>query len=416
METITEKQKGMEPVSLFKNRNFIFLLISTVFSAPGYYICLIASEWMMLTISDNRFYFGLLFIAAAVPRLIFMLIGGIIADRFNKRTILFISDVTRAVLILCLIIFIKTDVVTVWHLIVLAGIFGVADAFSYPATSSLLPTILADEQLQQGNSLIQVSGLLSPIFGAAIGGTLIAISGFASAFMFSFIMLIIASVTILFVKLTVEKADEKQTAWADLKAGFRYVRGNQLIVTIVMFALFINLLFTGPIAMGLPIIVKDVFQGDSINLATVESAMGIGSLIGVIVLVSVTIKKVGVTLVTSLIGLGITYMLVGFSTHLYVTVVLVLGMSFIVQFINIPLITTLQQTTEKKMLGRMMSFLMFASTGLVPISFLVTSLLITAGISIQIIMISSGLLLTLLALFNVRNKTILNLTNTRSEL
>lgn len=414
METMIE-QAEKKTGSLFKNRNFVFLLISTVFSAPGYYICLIAAEWMMLTISDNRFYFGLLFIAAAVPRLVFMLVGGIVADRSNKRTILFISDITRAMLILGVIIFILLDVVTVWHLIVMAGIFGIADAFSYPATSSLLPTILPNEKLQQGNSLIQVSGLLSPIFGAAIGGTLIAVSGFAGAFTFSFVMLLIASITILFVRLTVEKSTEKQSGWEDLKAGFRYIRANELIVTIVLFALMINFLFTGPIAMGLPIIVKDVFQGDSINLAMVESAMGIGSLIGVIVLVSFTIKRVGVTLIVGFIGLGITYMLVGLSTHLYVTAGLVFAMSFILQFINIPLVTTLQKTTEKKMLGRMMSFLMFASSGLVPISFLVTSLLITAGVSIQMIMMGSGLLLTMLALFSMRNKMILRLTNERSE-
>lgn len=392
--------------SLFKNRNYMFLLISTFFSAPGYYIYLIAAEWMMLTLSDNRFYFGLLFIAAAVPRLLFMLVGGIIADRFNKRTILFISDLTRALLTLFLVVFIMIDAVTVWHLIVLAGLFGIADAISYPVTSSLIPTILAEHELQKGNSLIQVSGLLSPIFGAAIGGTLIAISGFQGVFTVAFVMLLIASIIIMLIRVKHETIEEAKTPWEDLKEGFHYVKNNEFIISIVFLALVLNFFFTGPIAMGLPIIVKDVFLGNSINLAIIESAMGIGALIGVIVLVSISIKNSGVRLILMVVGVGILYMGLGFSNNFYITVGLVVMMSFLLQLVNIPIITALQRTTDKKMLGRTMSLFMLVSTGLIPISFLVTSTLISIGVGIQTIMIGGGAIVTIFAYYNLRNKSI----------
>src|SRR5690625_7644088 len=105
-----------EKINLFKNRNFLTLFISTLISSPGYYIYLIGAEWLMLTLHDNRFYFGMLFVAASIPRLLFMAIGGIVADRFNKRIILFISDFTRALLVLALLYFLMTNSVSVWHL------------------------------------------------------------------------------------------------------------------------------------------------------------------------------------------------------------------------------------------------------------------------------------------------------------
>ncbi|MFD1037673.1 MFS transporter [Virgibacillus byunsanensis] len=104
---VSDKQQVKLPV--FKKRNFVLLFISALFSSPGYFVYLIGAEWLMLSLTDNRFYFGMLFLAASIPRLLLLTTGGLVADRFNKRTILFFSDLSRALLILALIIFIMTD-------------------------------------------------------------------------------------------------------------------------------------------------------------------------------------------------------------------------------------------------------------------------------------------------------------------
>src|SRR5690625_2538979 len=397
-----------EKINLFKNRNFLTLFISTLISSSGYYIYLIGAEWLMLTLHDNRFYFGMLFVAASIPRLLFMAVGGIVADRFNKRMILFVSDFARAILILALLYFLFTNLVTVWHLILMAALFGISDAFSYPATNSLVPTIIEEDQLQKGNSFIQMTALLSPIFGPALGGTMIAIVGFEGVFSIAFIMLFVASIIVLFIRIKgSEMTETRQTPMEDFKEGLQYVRNHALIRSIMVLALLLNFFFTVPISIGLPIIVKDIFLGDSISLAIVQSSLGAGALLGTILLAMITLKKPGVVIVWSLTMMGILYICIGFSVHLFVTAGLVVIMSLLTQFINIPIITSLQKTTEKKMLGRMMSFLMTVSTGLVPISYLVTSLLISAGVSMQVIIIAGGVVITCLALYTFRNKRIL---------
>src|SRR5690625_7862630 len=95
------------------------------------------------------------------------------------------------------------------------------------------------------------------------------------------------------------------------------MRKNELIVTIVILAFFINFFFTGPIAIGLPILIKDVYKSDVLGLATVESSMGIGALVGTIILVIYQLKRPGLTAVWTLIGLGILYTLTSVSMSLY---------------------------------------------------------------------------------------------------
>ncbi|WP_246521450.1 MFS transporter [Ornithinibacillus massiliensis] len=406
MDTVAKQEELKIPI--FKNRNFVLLLISALFSSPGYFVYLIGAEWLMLNITDNRFYFGLLFFVAAIPRLILLVVGGLIADRVNKRTILFWSDFSRAVLIGILVILILTDSVAIWHLLVLSGLFGISDAFSYPAMNSLIPTLLKEDQLQRGNSFIQMTSQISPILGPALGGTLIALLGFAGVFSVAFGMLLVASIAVIFIRVKLEKQEEeKHTPLADLKEGFQYARKNELVISVVVMALFLNLFFSGPIAIGMPVIVKDVFAGSAVSLATIQTSMGIGALAGAIILASWKLKKPGKAVISSLISLGIVFSTVGLSANVWMMAGLVALMAVLTQIINIPIITMLQQSTDKKMLGRMMSMFMTVSTGLTPVSYIITSSLIALGVSIQWIIVVCGIIITLIAVYNIRNKKIL---------
>lgn len=395
---------------LFKNRNFIALFIATLLSSPGYYIYLIGVEWLMLTIDDNRFFFGMLFLAASIPRLIFLSFGGVVADRINNRLILFISDVSRAILILVLIGFILTETITSYHLIVLAVFFGISDAFSYPAINSLTPKIVENNQLQRANSLIQLTNQISPIIGPAIGGTLIALFGFIGVFSVATTMLLLSGLSVLFIQLKEIKTEqEKKTIWKSLTEGIHYVRKNEFLLTLVLLALVINLFFTGPISIGLPIMVKDIFKGEVLSLAAVETSIGIGALLGALLLSIFKIKRLGLTLVVNLVLIGLCYSFLGLSRYFYATIVLVSLLGILMQLINIPIITMIQQKADKKLLGRMMSIFMTVSTGLIPVSYMSTSLLIGFGVSIQMIIVTSGIVVILLALTQFRNKTLIKL-------
>ncbi|MDY0396030.1 hypothetical protein RWE15_18725 [Virgibacillus halophilus] len=178
----------------------------------------------------------------------------------------------------------------------------------------------------------------------------------------------------------------------------------------MVMAFFLNFFFSGPLSIGLPVIVKDVFHGTAGSLATVEVSMGIGALIGGAILATVTLKKPGKAMIAGLIALGVFFMVAGFAGNLWHLAALVALMALVTQIVNIPLMTMLQQTTPKKMLGRMMSFLMTVSTGLVPVSYATTAFLLATGISMQTIIIISGVVVTLLAVYQLKNKRLVGFT------
>ncbi len=396
--------------SVFKNRNFLFLFTGAFFSAPGYYVYLIGVEWLMLSITGNRSLFGFLFLAASVPRLLFMTTGGIIADRFNKRTILFLSDLSRACLVGVILILVMNNQIAPWHLITFAALFGVSDAFSHPAVNSLTSTILEGEQLQKGNALIQMTNQISPILGPLAGGSFIWLVGFKGVFMLAGAMLLLSSLTVF--QIRVNKTREtlnNSGAWSEFKEGIAYVRNHNFLASVMVMALFLNFFVTGPLSIGIPLMVKDVFHEDALGLTTLEVSLGAGALLGSILLASIgAIKKPGYLMLASITLFGGLYAISGLGIGLYINAGLFLCIGFLLQFVNVPLITMVQQTTDQAMIGRVLSLLMTVSTGLVPISYLVTSSLIAAGISIQFITITGGLVVAVIALLYFTNQKILN--------
>lgn len=379
--------------TVFSNRNFIYLFIGAMFSGPGYYIYLIGAEWLMLHITEQRFYLGMLFMAAAIPRLVFMLYGGVIADRVNKRTILFFSDLSRALLVFTVLILVVTDAVQVWHLIVISIFFGISDAFSHPALNSLIVDILPKDLLQRGNGILQMSNQISPILGPAAGGTLIVTLGFKGIFLTATLLLLVAAWTVYQIKLEKqEKEAEVKPIWNELKEGFAYVKTNRLLLSVMGLAFFLNFFINGPLAMGIPILVKDVLKENALGLTVLEVSIGIGALVGAgLMTLFKKLKRPGLVVLVSLLIQTISFALLGLIESLYVGAVLLFITGMLIQVVNIPIFTAIQAKTDPAMLGRVLSMLMTTATGLVPISFLVTSLLVGAGIPISTIIVVSGL-------------------------
>ncbi|MRG86940.1 MFS transporter [Salinibacillus xinjiangensis] len=394
VQTDVMAQDGVEKkVEVFKNKNFLYLFISSLMSAPGYYVYIMGAEWLMLSITDNRFFFGLLFISASIPRLLFLSVGGVLADRVEKKVILFLTDITRSFFVFLVLLLIVTDLIQAWHLILLAGLFGISDAFSYPTTDSLTAELLNEHELQRGNSLIQMTKQVSPILGPVLGGSLIYFIGFTGVFTVAFVMLAIASLTVWRVKIQASEQEEiKESAFADFKKGIQYIKANQLLQSIMIMGFVVNFFVAGPLSMGIPILVKDVFQENALALTILQVSLGVGAILGSIILsIRKDFKKPGRVLLTSLTIFGVLYALTGFAFHLYLNALLIFVAAICLQFINIPLVTLIQRTTDKKMIGKMMSMLMMVSTGLVPVSFLVTSILMAFQIQITQIMICGGI-------------------------
>src|SRR5262249_39660116 len=144
--------KSIHPLRV---RDFRLLWIGQSISLLGDQFYLIALPWLVLQLTGNALALGTVLALASVPRALFMLIGGALVDRFSPRTVMFVSNLVRMILVALLALLVLTHNIQLWMLYLFALGFGTADAFFFPADSAMVPRLLEKDQLEMGNTLTQ---------------------------------------------------------------------------------------------------------------------------------------------------------------------------------------------------------------------------------------------------------------------
>jgi len=163
------------PLAVLRSRNFRLLRIGETISLIGDQFYMIALSWLVLQLTGDALAVGTLLAIAAVPRALFMLVGGALVDRFSPRSLMLTSNLVRLVLVVLLAGLVLSGAIKLWMLYVLALFFGLADAFFYPAQSAIVPQLVKERDLPWANALIQGMAQLSLFIGPVLAGGLIAL-------------------------------------------------------------------------------------------------------------------------------------------------------------------------------------------------------------------------------------------------
>ncbi len=174
--------KRIRFVRALKSRPFAMIWIGQTISNLGDGIFYLALAWQVLLMTHSATAMGIVLIAGMIPRLVFVLIGGVTADRLPRRLIILWSDSGRGVVVLLISILGFTGHLQFWHLIVEALIFGIADGFFNPAILAITPDLVERDDLASANALISLSGTLAQLLGPALGAGFIALTGPMGAF------------------------------------------------------------------------------------------------------------------------------------------------------------------------------------------------------------------------------------------
>jgi len=165
-------------------RDFALLTGGSVVSLLGDGIFTVALAWQVYEISNVPTALSLVGVAWTLPLVLFLLLGGVFTDRYDRRWLMIGADLVRAAAIGLLGVLSVSGVIELWHVIALIGFVGLGDAFFNPASTAIVPDLLPDEHLPQANAL---QGLVRPLtfrlIGPAIGGLLVALLGVGSAFL-----------------------------------------------------------------------------------------------------------------------------------------------------------------------------------------------------------------------------------------
>lgn len=387
-----------------RERNFRMLWAGSGISAVGDQFYLVALPWVVLQLTGSAVAVGTILMAVAIPRALLMLFGGALTDRISARRILMSTASARTLLVTVIGFLVWWHWLQLWELYVLGFFFGVADAFAWPAASTLLPSLVKREQLVAANSVFQTSGQLTTIAAPAPAGLVIKALGTAWAFFIDAIsfLFIIAALWRLPDPPKVESA-AKPPVWRSILDGIAYVRRDVPLRSLMLVAAMLNFCISGPMGVGLPYLVKTIF-GSAAAYGLVISAMAAGGLMGALLAGILKIKRRGLLLLGACVVISAGIASMGLLGHLWLiaAVLLVLGCSAGVA--NVHIAAWIQQRIDATVRGRVFSVLMLANFGLIPVSLAVAGLLIAWNLKLMFLI--AGVSMLLITAFGASQKQV----------
>ena len=406
-----EQKVNASPAHVLRNRNFRLLWIGEGISLLGDQFYLIALPWLVLSLTGDALAVGTVLATAGIPRALFMLVGGALTDRFTPRKLMINSNLGRMALTGLLAALVATNLIQLWMLYVLALFFGLADAFFFPAQTSIVPKLVNRNQLQAGNAMIQGTAHLSIFVGPMLAGLLISwLDGGATRSTFGIALAIaidslsfLASVAALSL-IKIENAGERAGkanggVLASIREGLFYVWNDPTLRMVFPITLGLNILINGPVAVGIPVVARTRFPEGAAAFGLILSLFGGGALLGTSlagVLPKPSKKLLGTVVLSVISMMGIGLAVIGISPTMYIAAAAGLWMGTANGYANILLITWLQQKVVPEMTGRVMSLVMFAVVGLNPVSTALAGALIE--LDITVLLVCAGLLMTLFTL------------------
>ncbi|MGG2017578.1 MFS transporter [Bacillus sp. S10(2024)] len=400
MEGIAE-YKEYSP-KLFRNKSFLLIVMATGFSSLGASIFLFTQTWYIVKFLNLGAAVGWVMIGSSIPQMLFLFVGGVLADHWNKSKIMLWSDFIRTILVGSIVlVFILFTRVPLIIFITYAFLFGILNAFFYPARDSVIPLIVGASQLSRASSIIYTTNQLTVIAGPVIGGILIGKFSYIIAFAFVSSMLLISTIMVAITNIQhdQEKSVQRVKIGTEMREGIKYLRQSNVLLSLVLISILVNFLIVGPLFMGLPIFVDTVLNGEAFDYSFLEGSLSIGLFIGSIIMVLLNVKKQKGTLILILLMcLSISFIIFSKSTKLWYSIIMLFLVGTFTQMITIPVIGIIQGYTKKQYLGRIMSLLTLASMGLTPLSYGLTSVLIMYNIGISNIIFWSGISLFVLSI------------------
>lgn len=395
--------------NLFSNRSFIFLWLSSTSSFLALSTYLFAEQWYIITVLEKESALGIVMMVTMVPRVLFMALGGVWADRFRRSRIMLISSLVRCMLVLGMIFLLQLSLLELWPLIIFALCFGIVDAFFSPANTSLLPSVVAKEVLPRSNSFIQSSNQIALFSGPMLGGWILSFGSFSLLFGVISGFLLLTFLLSSFIKEEKrESVINRSSTKADLKEGFYYVWGMPFLKNMLLILIIINFFFFGPLLMGIPLLVDSVLKGEVLDLSFLQSSYQGGMLAGAILVGILNVrKKRGLTMLAMIGVLGVCLTFLGQIGFLWQGILLLSVMGILSSFINVTLISTIQAQADPSKIGRVMSLVNASSNGLVPLSYAFVSLALVMQFTISHVMLLCGALIIVISSFYLWNSQII---------
>ncbi|HEX2865713.1 MAG TPA: MFS transporter [Ignavibacteriales bacterium] len=357
---------GINTFSSLKNRNYRLYFTGQGISLPGTWMERIAQSWLVLSLTNSGIALGLVTAFQTLPILFLGPWGGLVADRFNKRKLLFFTQAASGLLSLLLAVLIATGLVRIWMVYILAALLGIVNAVDNPTRQTFVFEMVGENDLSNAITLNSTLVNLARIIGPAIAGVIIAGLGLALCFFLnavSFSGVLICLYLINPEDLHAGRPVKK--AKGQLREGFRYILSTPILRNVLLILAIAGTL-TYEFKVSLPLLAKFTFLGDANYYAFLTSAMGLGAVVGG--LLTAGRKRTsarGLSATAIFFGLAVLATALSPGIHMAVFMMVVVGI-FSIRFMTLGN-TTLQLESAPEMRSRVMSMWSIAFLGSSPV-------------------------------------------------
>ena len=362
----------------------------------------VAQAWLIVTLTDSTatpFYLGLDSFSGELPILLFTLIGGVVADRRDRRHMMLTSQILQMIVAFILAGLVVTGLIKVWMVVTLSFISGCGQAFGGPAYQSLIPTLVGKEHLPNAVALNSIQFNLARVIGPIVAGVTLAAFGMEACFGLNGISFLFVIAAILALRDVHVPPMATESMVDQMKGGLRYVRHSYNLKAVM--ALGFTGAFLGlPLLTFLPVIVKDVFQQDVGFYSRMMTFSGAGAVTGALVVAYLgKHRHIGRLLLIflGLFGMAMVSFALSRTPVLSASILFIAGALLVMSF---ALTTSLAQLlAPPELRGRVVSIYMLAFRGGSPLGGLASGWLVTQVGSAPKVLMVNGITLTAVALF-----------------
>jgi predicted MFS family arabinose efflux permease len=382
----------------FQYRDFRLMWIGACTSSVGTWMQIVAQGWLIYRLSHSSFLLGLDQFLAGIPIFLFTLIGGVVADRTERRKILLISQYIQMASAGALTLLVTFGVVHVWQILCLSFVSGFAQAFGGPAYQALIPTLVDREDMPNAIALNSIQFNLAVTVGPALAGITLAKFGEKWCFGLNALSFLAPVISLSIISARFMPESTKETMYSSLKQGIRFIWRHGSMVGLIVLA-FLMTFLSMPMRTYIPVFVKDIFHRGPETYGNLLSLMGVGSICGSLGVASLgNISRKGRFALSMLIVLGAGIAGFSLSKHLPLsyTMLVLVGASMMAVFATVTSLVQLIVTNEMR--GRVMSVYNFAFRGGMPMGNLVSGWLVPAYTA-PLVLAVNGFLLVLVALY-----------------
>ena len=372
--TVTATPTAIPPAGVFartfwafRHRDFRLMWSGAFTSTTGTWMQSVAQSSLLYEMTGSAFYLGLIGFLADLPIVMFSLVGGVVADRFDRRKLLVGSQYTQMTSAFILTALVAMHKVEVWHMLVLVFISGTGQAFGGPAYQALIPGLVKREDVPNAIALNSIQFNLARVIGPLLAGVTLAAAGAAVCFALNGVSFIAVIVSLYIIKATFRPVKTSESIFSGMRTGFSYIKSRGALWQLSVLG-FVSTFCGIPLITLLPVFAKETFHLGVTGYPHMMSISGAGSITGALLYASLSRRENHGRLALRVqILFAILLAAFALSRNIYISyaILFVGGSCLITLFSSIT--SLVQMNISEDMRGRVMSIFMLAFRGGMPL-------------------------------------------------